>query len=161
MLNIAVSDLRTGHMMPCRFHARREVGATAVCVGDMHWIDLPAAHSREQRGRYPTVVLRDGDFGGDLPVVLVVPLIPARTAMRCAGTMLMVPPQNRGYGRHRWRSCFNDRLVIDVVFTHALGPCVHRSRMRCVKSLENARATACRSSMSLARMGRSVGSSAD
>ena len=93
-----------------------------MSVGDIHWVDLPAADGREQRGRRPAVVLQDDDYGGDLPVVLVVPLVPARTAMRCAGTTLMVPPQNRGYGRHRWHSCFNDRLVIDVVFKHALGP---------------------------------------
>lgn len=41
--------------------------------GDIHWVDLPAANGREQRGRRPAVVLQDDTYGGDLPVVLVVP----------------------------------------------------------------------------------------
>jgi len=57
----------------------------------MHWIDLPAAHGREQRGRCPAAVLRDDDCGGDRPVVLVVPLTTARAAMRFAGTTLIRP----------------------------------------------------------------------
>jgi mRNA interferase MazF len=57
-----------------------------VSVGDMHWVDLPAANGREQRGRRPAVVRQDDDYGGHLPVVLVVPLTTARVAMPFAGT---------------------------------------------------------------------------
>jgi mRNA interferase MazF len=60
-----------------------------VSVGDIHWVDLPAANGREQRGRRPAVVLQDDDYGGNLPVVLVVPLTTARAAMRFAGTTLI------------------------------------------------------------------------
>ena len=60
-----------------------------MSVGDIHWVDLPAANGREQRGRRPAVVLQDDDYGGNLPVVLVVPLTMARAAMRFAGTTLI------------------------------------------------------------------------
>jgi mRNA interferase MazF len=62
-----------------------------MSVGDLHWVDLPDANGREQRGRRPVVVLQDDDYGGDLPVVLVVPLTTARAAMRFAGTTLIRP----------------------------------------------------------------------
>ena len=64
--------------------------------GDMHWIDLPAANGREQRGRRPAVVFQDDDYGGDLPVVLVVPLTTVRAAMRFAGTTLIHPTVENG-----------------------------------------------------------------
>jgi mRNA interferase MazF len=68
----------------------------AVRVGDIHWVDLPAANGREQRGRRPAVVVQDDDYGGDLPVVLVVPLTTARAAMRFAGTTLIYPTAENG-----------------------------------------------------------------
>ena len=67
-----------------------------MSVGDIHWIDLPAANGREQRGRRPAVVLQDDDYGGALPVVLVVPLTTARAAMRFAGTTLIRPTAENG-----------------------------------------------------------------
>jgi len=67
-----------------------------VNVGDMHWVDLQAVNGREQRGRRPAVVLQDDDYGGDLPVVLVVPLTTARAAMRFAGTTLTHPTAENG-----------------------------------------------------------------
>jgi mRNA interferase MazF len=67
-----------------------------VSVGDIHWVDLPAANGREQRGRRPAVVLQDDDYGGNLPVVLVVPLTTARAAMRFAGTTLIRPTVENG-----------------------------------------------------------------
>src|SRR5215831_13405780 len=71
-------------------------GGRAVSVGDIHWVDLPAANGREQRGRRPAVVFQDDDYGGDLPVVLVVPLTTARAAMRFAGTTLIYPAAENG-----------------------------------------------------------------
>ena len=62
----------------------------------MHWVDLPAANGREQRGRRPAVVLQDDDYGGDLPVVLVAPLTTARAAMRFAETTLIYPTAENG-----------------------------------------------------------------
>jgi mRNA interferase MazF len=67
-----------------------------VSVGDIHWVDLPVANGREQRGRRPAVVLQDDDYGGDLPVVLVVPLTTARATMRFAGTTLIRPTAANG-----------------------------------------------------------------
>ena len=67
-----------------------------MSVGDMHWVDLPAANGREQRGRRPAVVLQDDDYGGNLPVVLVVPLTTARAAIRFAGTTLIRPTAENG-----------------------------------------------------------------
>src|SRR5262247_4285288 len=71
-------------------------GGRAVSVGDIHWVDLPAANGREQRGRRPAVVLQDDDYGRNLPVVLVVPLTTARAAMRFAGTTLIRPTAENG-----------------------------------------------------------------
>jgi mRNA interferase MazF len=68
----------------------------AVSVGDIHWVDLPAANGREQRGRRPAVVVQADDYGGDLPVVLVVPLTTARAAMRFAGTTFIRPTAENG-----------------------------------------------------------------
>jgi mRNA interferase MazF len=67
-----------------------------VSVGDMHWVELPAANGREQRGRRPAVILQDDDYGGNLPVVLVIPLTTARAAMRFAGTTLIRPTTENG-----------------------------------------------------------------
>ena len=67
-----------------------------MSVGDIHWIDLPAANDREQWGRRPAVVVQDDDYGGGLPVVLVVPLTTARAAMRFAGTRLIRPTAENG-----------------------------------------------------------------
>ena len=67
-----------------------------MSVGDIHWVELPAVNGREQRGRRPAVVLQDDDYGGNLPVVLVVPLTTARAAMRFAGTTLIRPTAENG-----------------------------------------------------------------
>jgi mRNA interferase MazF len=67
-----------------------------VSVGDIHWVALPAVNGREQRGRRPAVVFQDDDYGGNLPVVLVVPLTTARAAMRFAGTTLIRPTAANG-----------------------------------------------------------------
>jgi mRNA interferase MazF len=42
------------------------------------------------------VVLQDDNYGGDLPVVLVVPLTTARAALRFAGTTLIHPTAENG-----------------------------------------------------------------
>ena len=62
-----------------------------MTVGDIHWVELPAADGREQRGRRPAVILQDQQYAGGLPVVLVVPLTTARRALRFAGTTLIQP----------------------------------------------------------------------
>ena len=67
-----------------------------MSVGDIHWVDLPAADGREQRGRRPAVVLQDDSYGGELPVVLVAPLTTARATMRFAGTTLVRPTSENG-----------------------------------------------------------------
>jgi mRNA interferase MazF len=67
-----------------------------VSVGDIHWVDLPGADGREQRGRRPAIVLQDDSYGSALPVVLVVPLTTARGATRFAGTTLIHPTPENG-----------------------------------------------------------------
>jgi mRNA-degrading endonuclease toxin of MazEF toxin-antitoxin module len=62
-----------------------------MTVGDIHWVQLPAANSHEQGGRRPAVVLQDDHHAGGLPVVLVAPLATAKAAMRFAGTILIRP----------------------------------------------------------------------
>lgn len=64
--------------------------------GDIHWVDLPVADGREQRGRRPAVVVQDDHYAGNLPVVLVVPLTTARTAMRFVGTTFIRPTPENG-----------------------------------------------------------------
>jgi mRNA interferase MazF len=67
-----------------------------VSVGDIHWVDLPAANGREQRGRRPAVMLQDDHYAGTLPVVLVVPLTTTKAAMRFVGTTLIRPTAENG-----------------------------------------------------------------
>jgi mRNA interferase MazF len=67
-----------------------------VTVGDIHWIQLPAANGHEQGGRRPAVILQDDHYAGGLPVVLVIPLTTARGAMRFAGTLLIRPTAENG-----------------------------------------------------------------
>ena len=67
-----------------------------MTVGDMHWVQLPAANGHEQRGRRPAVILHDDHYAGELPVVLVVPLTTARGTMRFAGTVLIQPTAENG-----------------------------------------------------------------
>jgi len=65
-------------------------------VGDIHWVDLPAANGREQRRRRPAGILQDDHYAGTLPVVLVVPLTTTRAALRFAGTTLIQPTVENG-----------------------------------------------------------------
>jgi mRNA interferase MazF len=67
-----------------------------MTVGDIHWVQLPAATSHEQGGRRPAVILPDDHYAGGLPVALVAPLTTARAAMRFAGTTLIRPTAENG-----------------------------------------------------------------
>ncbi len=67
-----------------------------MTVGDIHWVQLPAANGREQGGRRPAVILQDERYAGGLPVVLVVPLTTARAALRFAGATLIQPTVENG-----------------------------------------------------------------
>ena len=67
-----------------------------MSVGDIHWVDLPGADGREQRGRRSAIVLQDDSYGSALPVILVVPLTTARGATRFAGTTLIHPTPESG-----------------------------------------------------------------
>jgi mRNA interferase MazF len=67
-----------------------------VTVGDIHWVQLPAANGHEHRGRRPAVILQDDHYAGGLPVVLVVPLTTARGTMRFAATVLIQPTAENG-----------------------------------------------------------------
>jgi mRNA interferase MazF len=64
-------------------------------VGDIHWVEFPAADGHEQRGRRPGIVLQDDDVAGGLPVVLVVPLTTAVGTLRFPGTTdIQSTPEN-------------------------------------------------------------------
>jgi mRNA interferase MazF len=67
-----------------------------MTVGDIHWVQLPAANGHEQQGRRPAAIFQDDGYAGGLPVVLVVPLTTARGAMRFAGTVLIRPTAENG-----------------------------------------------------------------
>jgi len=67
-----------------------------MTVGDMHWVQLPAATGREQGGRRPAVILQNEADAGRLPVVLVVPLTTTRAARRFARTTLIRPTAENG-----------------------------------------------------------------
>jgi mRNA interferase MazF len=68
----------------------------SVIVGDLHWVQLPAANGHEQQSRRPAVILQDDQYAGGLPVMLVVPLTTARAAMRFAGTVPILPTAANG-----------------------------------------------------------------
>src|SRR6266850_6641416 len=67
-----------------------------MTVGDIHWVQLPAANGHEQGGRRPALIFQDDEYAGGLPVVLVVPLTTARGAIRFAGTVLIRPTTENG-----------------------------------------------------------------
>jgi mRNA interferase MazF len=67
-----------------------------VNVGDIHWVELPAANGHEQQGRRPAVVAQNDDYASGLPTVLVIPLSSARQALRFAGTVLIRATQESG-----------------------------------------------------------------
>lgn len=67
-----------------------------MSVGDIHWVDLPAASGREQPGRRPAVIMQDENYGEELPVILVAPLTTSRAAGRFAGTTLVQPNSENG-----------------------------------------------------------------
>ena len=64
--------------------------------GDIHWVDLPVAGGREQRGRRPAIVIQDEKIGEKLPTVLVVPLTSSKRAMRFAGTAMIAATEDSG-----------------------------------------------------------------
>ena len=82
-----------------------------MSVGDIHWVALPAVNGREQRGRRPAVVFQDDDYGGNLPVVLVVPLTTARAAMRFSGTTLLRPTAENGLRQASVALVFQLRVI--------------------------------------------------
>jgi hypothetical protein len=55
----------------CFRHDGRNDGT--LTVGDIQWVQLPAANGHEQRDRRPAVIFQDDAYAGGLPVVLVVP----------------------------------------------------------------------------------------
>jgi mRNA interferase MazF len=68
----------------------------AVSIGDIHWVQLPTANGREQRGRRPAVILQDEQYAGGLPVILVVPLTTTQAALHFAGTTRIQPSTENG-----------------------------------------------------------------
>jgi len=67
-----------------------------VNIGDIHWVDLPGAGGRSQRGRRPALVIQDEAYAGSLPTVLVVPLTSTRNALRFACMTLIVATPESG-----------------------------------------------------------------
>ena len=67
-----------------------------MSIGDIHWVQLPTAHGREQRGRRPAIILQDEQYAGGLPVILVIPLTTTRTTLRFAGTTSIQPTTENG-----------------------------------------------------------------
>jgi mRNA interferase MazF len=67
-----------------------------MSVGDIHWVALPAANGREQRGRRPAVILQDEQYASGLPVMLVVSLTTTQAALRFAGTTRIQPTPENG-----------------------------------------------------------------
>ena len=67
-----------------------------MTVGDIHWVELPAADGHQQGGQRPGVIVQDEAYGRSLPLVLVVPLTTARAALRFAGTALIAPTTENG-----------------------------------------------------------------
>jgi len=82
-----------------------------LSVGDIHWVELPAADGHEQRGRRPAVVLQDDAFAGSSPVVLVVPLTTAVGTLRFSGTTLIQPTPENGLSRPSVALVFQLRAI--------------------------------------------------
>lgn len=66
-----------------------------MAVGDIHWIEFPAANGHEQTGRRPAILLQDDEYAANSPLVLVVPLTGAPSASRFPGAVqVKAAPQN-------------------------------------------------------------------
>ena len=79
--------------------------------GDIHWVELPTAGGREQQGRRPAVIVQDDRYGGDLPVVLVVPLTTAGAANRFVGTVTVHPTPENGLRQESIALVFQVRAI--------------------------------------------------
>jgi mRNA interferase MazF len=82
-----------------------------VTVGDIHWVELPATNGHKQGGRRPAVIVQDEAFGGQLPVVLAVPLTTASSTLRFAGTLLIQPTEENGLRQPSVALVFQIRAV--------------------------------------------------
>jgi mRNA interferase MazF len=108
-----------------------------VIVGDIHWVQLPAANGREQQGRRPAVILQDDQSAGGLPIVLVIPLTTARAAMRFARTALIRPTAENGLHQASVALMFQLRTMIDAAFRSVLAALARRCYTRFLRSLTN------------------------
>jgi len=82
-----------------------------VTVGDIHWIELPAAMGHEQSGRRPAVIVQDKAAAKILPVVLVVPLTTATSTLRFPGTVQIQPDSDNGLSQPSIALVFQLRAV--------------------------------------------------
>ena len=82
-----------------------------MTVGDIYWVELPPTNGHEQAGRRPAVVLQDEIYGGQLPLVLVVPLTGAIAATRFAGTVKIAPTQQNGLRQESVALVFQLRAI--------------------------------------------------
>jgi mRNA-degrading endonuclease toxin of MazEF toxin-antitoxin module len=97
-----------------------------VNLGDVHWVELPDRHGREQSGRRPAVIWQDSTKFPQLPTTLVIPLSSQQSALRFAGTLLIQPSGTNGLS------------VASVALVFQLGACdVRRIGQRLGRLSEN------------------------
>jgi mRNA interferase MazF len=82
-----------------------------VNIGDIHWVELPAANGREQAGRRPAIILQDDGHASASPMVLVVPLTTSKAALRFPGTIQVDPTPENGLSHESVALVFQLRAI--------------------------------------------------
>ncbi len=80
-------------------------------VGDIYWVEFPAANGHEQTGRRPAIVLQDESVTGSLPVVLVVPLTANLKAERFVGALRIPSSTENGLTQDSIAMVFQLRAI--------------------------------------------------
>ena len=89
--------------------------------GDIHWVELPPTSGHEQVGRRPAVILQDDTYGGDLPLVVVVPLTGAIAASRFAATLILEPTPENGLRQASVALVFQVRAIDRRIIRERIG----------------------------------------
>lgn len=94
--------------------------------GDIHWIEFTAGGGHEQTGRRPAIVLQDDAYTGISPLLIVVPLTGATSAIRFPGTLLLVPDASNNLRKPSVALVFQIRAVDRLAIAERIGKITNR-----------------------------------
>jgi len=81
-------------------------------VGDIVWVEYPAANGHEQAGRRPSLVLQDDGFAMNSPLVITIPFTTAAsTVARFPAVIPVVASGQNGLARDSFLLVFQIRAI--------------------------------------------------